>query len=86
MLAAGPGPEVEFAAFFLDDAERPIRRREVRIQLNRQIALIQGRFVIAAVVMDAGDIARDDGRHRIERLRDAHLVQSLIQAAHRRQA
>ena len=51
--------------------ERPVGRREVRVQLDRVVALLERRLEVAPVDVDHREIARDDRRHRIERLRDA---------------
>ena len=56
------------------------------IQLDGVVALLERRLEIAPVEMGGGDITRDDRRHGIERLRDEHFVQRLVEPSHRRQA
>ena len=58
----------------------------MRVQLDGVIALLERRFVVAAVGVDDGEVARDDRRHRIERLREPHLFERLVEAAHRHEA
>ena len=65
------GRLVEVAPLLLDHAQHPVGRREVRIELDRVVALLERRLEVAAVEMHHGEVARDDRRHRIERLRDA---------------
>ena len=50
------------------------------------VALLERRLEIAAVEMDDGEIARDDGRDRIERLGEKHLVARLVETAEWREA
>ena len=61
---------VEIAAMRLNEAEQPVRGREVRIELDGVVALLERGLEVAAVVMNHRDVARDDRRDRIERLRE----------------
>jgi hypothetical protein len=38
------GRLVEVAALFLNEPERQVRQREVRVQLDRVVALLEGRW------------------------------------------
>ena len=42
--------------------------------------------IVAAIGVDHRQVARDDRRHRIERLREQHLLERLVEAAHRHEA
>ena len=58
----------------------------MRVQLDGVIALLERRFVVAAVGVDDGEVARDDRGNRIERLREPHLFERLVEAADRHEA
>ena len=58
----------------------------MRIQLDGVVALLERGLVVAAVGVDHRQIARHDRRHRIERLREPHLVERFVETPHRHQA
>ena len=72
---------LEVAELFLDEAEDEVGVREVRIELDRLVAVGQRAFVVAPVVMNRRDLAGDDRRDRIERVREQHFVARFVEAA-----
>src|SRR5581483_11124653 len=56
----GGGRFVEIAALLLHQTEDPVRRREVRIQLDGVVALLERGIVILLVIVDARQVAVDD--------------------------
>src|SRR6516225_2898495 len=74
---------VEILPLFLNEAEREIRKRKMRVQLDRMVALIQRGIEITSIEVNHRDISNDDRRNRIKRLCEEHLVERLIESAHR---
>ena len=51
---------VEVLPLLLNHAEDPVGRREVRVQLDRVVALLEGDLVVATVEMDHRQVPRHD--------------------------
>ena len=64
---------VEIAALLLHQPQNPICRREMRVQLDVVIALLESGIVILLVIIDASQVTSDDGCNWVERLGQQQL-------------
>src|SRR4030095_5861596 len=77
---------LEITELLLNEAEGQIRRGEMRIELDRVVALFERGTEVAPVVVDHTYVSRDDGRDGVQRLCDRQLLQGIVKASHRHQA
>src|SRR3979490_2084827 len=76
---------VEVLPLLLYDAEDPVRRRKMRVQLDRVIALFERGLEGGSIERNPGGAARHNRRDWIERLRHDHLVERFVEPAERRE-